>query len=254
VKIHRRTKTIALLASAALAQWAISDPARADSAVGVDTTLGNALNPAPVNPSTAGAWMHEESTGTRMPAARTPTGQFYDIPRVPVDEEDVNQLEDGWQSFGHVEFGVIGVRGDNKARGFREYKDLESGPTVQSFGRYAEQPDEARYIEVVGGGVGRYDQFYGLQLGRYNEWKVSVFYNETPHVFTTSYRSLWGGTGTDRLTLEKGLPPGGGANAAATQTSVRNAIARRTTARQASGSSALTWNTGTSKPRARSLA
>ena len=50
----------------------------------------------PVNPSTAGSWMDEDGMGTRAPAARTPTGQFYDIPRTPVDLEEVKTGASGW--------------------------------------------------------------------------------------------------------------------------------------------------------------
>jgi hypothetical protein len=218
-------KTLAVLAGAMLAQWAVSEPARADSAVGVDTTLGNGLHLAPINPSTATGALDDEGVGTRHPAARTPTGQFYDAPRVPVDKEDMGKTEGGWEYFGSVELGGIHVGGDGKAQGFRAYKDLRNGAYLDNFGISANKPDDARFIEFVGGAVGASDQFYGLQFGRYNDWKVNVFYNETPHVFTTGYRSLWSGVGSGSLTLNNGLPPGGGASAAATQTSITNVLA-----------------------------
>ncbi|HJS36583.1 MAG TPA: MtrB/PioB family outer membrane beta-barrel protein [Burkholderiales bacterium] len=216
-----RPRTLALLVSLALAQWGLADRARAE-----DTpALGNGLQLAPVNPSTAGAWLAEDGMGTREPAARTPSGRFFDIPLAPVEMEGLKVSEGGWRTFGFVEFGAIGVDGDEGAQGFRAYKDIQSGPTIQSFGAFAEKPESARYMEVVGGSVGRNDEFYGLRLGRYNDWKLEVYYNETPHVYTTTYRSLWSGVGTDRLALDQGLPPGGGASAAATQTAVRNALA-----------------------------
>jgi hypothetical protein len=212
----RRTLVLAMLIACAL-----SGGARAQGL----PALGSGLQPAGVNPSTAGAWMAEDGMGTREPAARTPTGRFFDIPLAPVEMEGLAVSEGGWRTFGFVEFGAIGVSGDEHAQGFRAYKDIESGPTIQSFGAYAEQPDDARYVEISGGALGQSDQFYGLRLGRYNDWKLDVYYNETPHVFTTTYRSLWGGAGSERLTLEQGLPPGGGASAAATQTAVQNALA-----------------------------
>src|SRR5512134_253460 len=200
-----RLGNLALLVGLVLAQWALADRARAE-----DTpALGNGLQLAPVNPSTAGAWMAEDGMGTREPAARTPTGRFFDMPLAPVEVEGLKVSESGWRSFGFVEFGAIGVYGDQNAQGFRAYKDIESGPTIQSFGAYAERPESARYLEVVGGGVGQSDQFYGMRLGRYNDWKLDVYYNETPHVYTTTYRSLWSGVGSGRLTLDQGLPPGG---------------------------------------------
>ena len=75
----------------------------------------------------------------------------------------------------------------------------------------ASMPTGARarsFVEAVGGAVGRDDQFYSLAFGRYNDWKLTAFYNETPSVFTTTYRSLWSGVGQRHLTLN-GLTPGG---------------------------------------------
>jgi Putative outer membrane beta-barrel porin, MtrB/PioB len=187
--------------------------------------LGNALNPAPINPSTAGAWMAEDGMGTREPAARSPSGKLYEIPLTPVDSQGLKVSESAWRSFGYVEFGVLGVHGDSQSQQFREYKDIREGPTIQSFGAHLENAESARYAEVVGGGVGRNDQFYGVRIGRYNDWKLDVYYDETPHVYTTTYRSLWVGAGTARLALAPGLAPGGGANAAATQAAVESALA-----------------------------
>lgn len=218
MRLPRRIRILALLACTALAQGTLAEEAGVPS-------LGSGLQPAPVNPSTAGAWMSEYGMGTREPAARTPTGRFYDIPLAPVELESIGRSESGWRSFGFVEFGAIGVDGEHRSQGFRAYKDLESGPVIQSFGAYAEQPDRARYVETVGGNVGQSDQFYGLRLGRYNDWKLDLYYNEIPHVYTTTYRSLWSGVGTERLTLDQGLPPGGSANAAATRVNVQNALA-----------------------------
>ncbi len=178
----------------------------------------------PINPSTAGSWMDEDGMGTRAPAARTPSGQFYDIPRTPVDLEELTPGEGGWQSFGHLEFGAIEVDGDVKPQGYRNDQHLESGAVIESFGLSAEQPDQARYLEIVGGSVGRNDQSYGLRLGRYNDWKLNLFYNETPHVYTSAYRSLWSGLGTDRLTIESGLPLGGAGTGPATRTGILNAL------------------------------
>ena len=196
-------RAVALLACATLAQWAIAQP---------------------VNPSTAGSWMDEDGMGTREPAARTPTGQFYDIPLAPVDLEALTRSESGWQSFGHLEFGAVEVEGDSQSQGFRNYKDPKSGLHVESFGYQAEQPGRARYVEIVGGRVGRKDQTYGLRLGRYNDWKVDLYYDETPHVYTTAYRSLWSGVGTDRPTLEHGLPLGGAGTSAATRAGITSAL------------------------------
>ena len=70
-----------------------------------------------------------------------------------------------------------------------------------------EKPKSAFHLDAVGGGVGRDDQFYGVDVGRYNTWRVRGSFSETPHVFTSTYRSLWDGVGSAALTL-RGPSPG----------------------------------------------
>ena len=184
---------------------------------------GNALNPAPVNPVTAGRWIDEEGLGTRIPAARSPTGMLYNVPLEPGDEEE--RLQRGaWRLWGFLEAGALGVKGDERAALWRYYKDLREGAYLNLFTLGAERPDAARYFEAAGGGVGMRDAFYRVQGGRYNDWKVTAFYEGTPQTLTTTYRSIFHGVGTGNLTLAAGTP-GGGASAAATQTQLLGAVA-----------------------------
>jgi MtrB/PioB family decaheme-associated outer membrane protein len=132
--------------------------------------------------------------------------------------------DDGWETTGSIEVGGIQTGGDDRSQGFRVYKDLSSGPYVNNFALSSEKREEARFVEIVGGGLGRNDQFYSLQFGRYNDWKATVFYNETPQLFTATYRSLWNGLGSSNLTLSN-LTPGGTTNAATTQANIQNALA-----------------------------
>jgi len=181
----------------------------------------NALNPQPVNPSTAGRWMDEEGLGTRIPAARGPSGKLYNIPLDPGGEADDKKKE--WSFRGVLEAGAIGVSGDEKSWGWLRYKDIRDGAYLNYFTLSGERPDQARYLEAVGGAVGMHDQFYRVQFGRYNDWKVTAFYDGTPQVFTTTYRSLWNGLGTANMTLAT-LAPGGTTSAAATQANIQNAL------------------------------
>lgn len=204
--------------AAALSQLAL--PAAADSGTGVDTSMGNALNPAPVNPLTAGSphTFFGMYFGLRHAPERSPTGQLYDYPREPTPM--ITTTESGWEYFGHVEGGLLGVDGDRKSYGFRRYKDLDNGLYLNSFGLSGNKKSTASFFEVTGGGVARDDQFYALQFGRYNDWKVRAFYNETPHVFTTTFRSIYDGVGSGQLTLKPGLTPGGTASTAADNAAV----------------------------------
>ncbi len=207
VRNHRGVTTLALCVSAALAQLAAGN-ARADSGVGVDTALGNALNPytvsrqLPKDPDGMGEAQHQ----------RSPTGFLYPGPFL---YPEPTKLPSGWEYSGSIEAGVLGGNADEGAAGFRTYKDLDNGLYLNNFRLSAEKPDSARYFEVVGGGTAFDDQFYGVQFGRYNDWKVKAFYSESPHVFTSTYRNLWNGVGSSNLTLA-GLQPGGTTSAAVT--------------------------------------
>ena len=211
------TPILAASVALALAQWA--PPAHADSGVGQDTQIGNALNMQPIDPYTYAmpgdpdgrgpSYMDDEAGQT---AAHTPTGQMYKL--APQFRDDPAKLSNGWELTGHAEFGLTGLTGDYNRWGFKQYKDLGNGLYVNNFSLAGEHKDSASYFEVTGGAVGRDDQFYNLQAGRYNDWKVKAFYNETVHVFTTNYRSLFSGVGTGNLTLSptaraNGLRQGG---------------------------------------------
>ena len=66
-----------------------------------------------------------------------------------------------------------------------------------------EKPNSAFHFDAVGGGVARSDQYYGVDVGRYNTWRVRGSFSEIPHVFTTTYRSLWDGVGSDAAHVDE---------------------------------------------------
>jgi hypothetical protein len=204
-RTQMKAKVLAASVAAVFSQMA--GLALADSAVGQDTVMSSALNRRPINTSTAGGSTDPEGMGTREPAARTPSGQMYDMPIA--ETEEINKTAGGWEYFGHVEAGVLGVGGDKKRQGFKRYKDVDGGLYINSFGLTMDKPDSANFFEISGGAVAKDDQFYSLQFGRYNDWRVRGFYNETQHVFTTTFRSIYDGVGTGNLTLKPGLTAGG---------------------------------------------
>ena len=186
-----RMKSLAACVGIALAQWCGS--ALADSAVGVDTAIGNALNP----PGRSAVPRNMAPDGDDT-VRRSPSGQLYGVPYEQPEER--SKTTDGWEYNGIVEGGVIGGDANQKNALFRQYKDLKNGAALNYFEVEADKPDSAAFIQAVGGSVGQKDQFYGVQFGRYNDWKVKLFYNETSHVFTDTWKSLFNGEGTGTLT------------------------------------------------------
>jgi hypothetical protein len=185
-------------------------------AYGQDATPGNALNP-----RTVSSIVERDPEGLGIAVnSRTPTGLL--IPPAPLVKEP-SKTASGMLYRGTIEFGAIGVGGDKEAAKFREYKDLESGLYLNNFTFLLEQPKSAFHLDAVGGGVAQNDQYYGVDVGRYNTWRVRGSFSEIPHVFTSTYHSLWDGAGSDVLTL-RGLRPGGTTDANTTQANMLLAI------------------------------
>lgn len=184
-----RVKLLTLCIGAALAQMA-SLPALADTAIGVDTVNGNASNPGYLfGPSQ----MDEDMSAVQ----RSPSGQMYSIPMVDKPEAAKGQLA------GSIDIGVL-QQSDSKPYAKRtEYSDQRNGVYFNNF-NLSEESEGARYFTINGGGVGRKDQFYDYTTGKYGSWKVKTFYNETMHIFTDTWKSLYRGEGTGNLTT--GLP------------------------------------------------
>jgi hypothetical protein len=191
MRFRPRLSVLASAVGLALTQF-MTSAAWADSAVGVDTAMGNALNPGrPTLP-------RDPDPDAAM-GKRTPSGQLYDIPAGIT--EDAAQTAGGWRYQGSADVGVLGGDAGSRNAQFRQYKDLHSGLYVNNFGVEAEKPDSGNFLEISGGGVGRADQFYTLQTGRYNDWKLRAFYTETLHSFTDNYHSLYQGVGGNQLRL-----------------------------------------------------
>jgi hypothetical protein len=194
---------LALAVAAALASMA-PGPARADSAWGVDTALGNVLNP-PGRSNVPRPLAVDADDAVR----RSPTGQLFGIP--PEHADLRRETADGWAYRIDLSVGLLGGNAGQKNALFRKYKDTRNGLTLDHVEAEADKADSAHFVQFVGGGLGQSDQFFGLQFGRYNDWKVKLFYTETRHVFTDTYKSIFDGSGTGNLTLAGGLKPIGGA-------------------------------------------
>ena len=207
---------IVLPAAATLAGFALTHSIGAaplgDSAVGTDTVLGNSLSASALN--------SRPNDANWNTASHTPSGQMFKLPVEVPGEGEINKTASGWEYAGQIEFGVIGGDADERNAQFRMYQDLDQGAYLNNFSLELKQPKNGHFLEVAGGGVGRHDQYYGLQFGHLKDWKIKLFFSETPHVFTDRYKTIWSGLGTGTLTLLPGLTPGGTASTAADNAAV----------------------------------
>ena len=192
----------------------------ADSATGVGTVLSNALSAS----TTASRALDSD-----LDVRHTPTGQMFKLPFAMPKLEDIKKSAAGWEYAGQLELGAIGGDADERNAQFRTYQDIDNGAYVNNFNLELKQPAGGYFVDVSGGGAGRRDQYYGLQFGRANDWRVKIYFSEIPHVFTDRYKTLWNGLGTGNLTLLPGLTPGGTAsttadNAAVAATAAANPV------------------------------
>jgi Putative outer membrane beta-barrel porin, MtrB/PioB len=195
---------------------AVTTLAHAGPADGQEVTPGNALNPRAIS-----SIVERDPDGLGIAeGSRTPTGLLI-VPTPLVKEP--SRTAGGWLYRATVEFAPIGVGGDEGVAKYREYKDLDSGGYLNNFAVMIEKPTSAFHFDALGGGVPRNDQYYGLEVGRYNTWRLRGSFSQIPHFFTTTYRSLWDGNGSSPLTLQ-GLRPGGTTDANTTQANMLLAI------------------------------
>jgi len=198
-----------VIGTALLVGWSqLAAPAalRAESSAGVDTTQGNILSV----PTQSARPLDNDWTK----AKHTPSGQLFSIPYAPPKPGELGTGPDAWQYSGHLEFGAIGGDADERNSRYRTYQDVDNGAYLNNFSLLLKKPAGGYYVEATGGAAGHDDQYYGLVFGRYNDWKVKLFYSDIPHVFTDEYHSLWSGVGTGNLTLLPGLTPGGSGSTA----------------------------------------
>lgn len=199
-----RISGLALCAVVAVVPHTMASPF-STTAAGVGTTLANK--------ESASATASQPNDADWAAVKRTPTGQMFQVPFSVPKPDEIKKNASGWEYSGQLEFGYIGGDADERNAQYRMYQDLDEGSYLNNFSLLLKKSDGA-FVNVTGGGAGRHDQYYGLNFGRTNSWSVKAFYNETPHFFTDTFKSLWSGIGTDKLVLLPGLTPGGTASTA----------------------------------------
>jgi MtrB/PioB family decaheme-associated outer membrane protein len=189
-------------AIAAVTALFASGGAMGNSADGVDTIIANGANPTGQSPLLA---PDPRGLGTfRMPVSHTPTGAQYNLPWIT---EDPTLRVSGWSCSVSLVPEVIAGNADNQNSLYRQYRDPKNGLGLAYLGLSAINEPEAKYLEASAGDVGRKDQYYSLLTGRYNDYKIRLSYDETPHFFSNA-NSYWQGLGSNNLTLPPGLTPG----------------------------------------------
>lgn len=181
---------------------ALAADTQANSAAGVDTLLGNTLNPTGTDTTQT---LDERGLATfKKTFSRSPTGLLYEPPFNPPRFGKI----DDWHYRGSIEGGFLIDDDSAKPENFIEYSDWSEGPLLNYFNFSSWQENKGYFLDLSGGGVGRDDQYYLAQGGRYGLFKLTGFFNEIPHVFETRGLTLFQGVGSQQLLLPAGLVPG----------------------------------------------
>jgi MtrB/PioB family decaheme-associated outer membrane protein len=79
----------------------------------------------------------------------------------------------------------------NKERAkFEEYRDIQAGPFLGQLQLRLFTPDESYSAEIRGSKWGRDDQEFSLEAGRTGLWRFEFDWDQIPHVFSTTARTL----------------------------------------------------------------
>jgi len=105
-----------------------------------------------------------------------------------------------------IEAGGRVVGGDTDAAKFQEYRVLDTNPFLDHARITLETKDKKRYVEFSTFDAGRNDQSYEFRAGKYGGYELEIFWDQIPHLLSTTGRTLFNTTLTDS-TADLTLPP-----------------------------------------------
>ncbi len=105
-----------------------------------------------------------------------------------------------------IEGGYRFIDGDRSSAKFQEYRVLQESPFVDHARISLETKDKKRYIEFSTFDAFKNDQSYNLRAGKYGEYELEIFWDQIPHILSTTGRTAFSTTRNDS-TATLTLPP-----------------------------------------------
>ncbi|MBI4063224.1 MAG: MtrB/PioB family decaheme-associated outer membrane protein [Elusimicrobia bacterium] len=105
----------------------------------------------------------------------------------------------GMESSGSVEFGGQAIRGDDASSKFEEYIDVPRGLYVGNFN--VDTRTDAGYLKIEGSKPGFKDQKIEIESGQWGLHKLSLVYDQIPHNYSNTARSLLRDDGNGNFSL-----------------------------------------------------
>jgi len=97
---------------------------------------------------------------------------------------------------GSVDLGVRSVSDGDKSAKFQEYRDLKPGVFSDlTFGG----DNGAYFMDFTGDNIGRNDQKFEMEGGKFGAFKYSLHYDEIVHNYAFDAKTFYSGVGTSRL-------------------------------------------------------
>lgn len=145
----------------------------------------------------------------RKTRRRTPTGFLYPYPLEPTPGISLGD----WRLRGLADLGWAESGGDTDETRFGQYTDYHDG-VIDALRFEAFHATTGAYAEVGATAIGRDDISAFLDTGQRGWLQIRATYDELPRRYANDARILFGGVGTEHLTLPTGLVPSGSSDAA----------------------------------------
>jgi MtrB/PioB family decaheme-associated outer membrane protein len=107
-----------------------------------------------------------------------------------------------------IEGGYRTIGDDRSSAKFQEYRVLEESPFLDHVRLSLETKDKKRYVEFSAFDSFKQDQSYSFRVGKYGDYELEVFWDQVPHLLSTTGRTLFTTThddGASNLTLPPGV-------------------------------------------------
>src|SRR5574337_2083194 len=114
--------------------------------------------------------------------------------------------------------------GDNRSSAkFQEYRVLEESPFLDHAQISLETKDQKQYIKFSTIDAFKQDQSYLFRAGQYGGYELEIFWDQVPHLLSTTGRTLFNTTHEDS-TVSLTLPPGVASTAQAATPATRASV------------------------------
>lgn len=122
-----------------------------------------------------------------------------------------------------IEGGYRDIDGRRSSAKFQEYRVLEESPFLDHLRLSLETKDKRHYIDFTAFDSFKQDQSYLFRAGQYGGYELEVFWDQVPHLLSTTGRTLFSTT-HEYSTVSLTLPPGVASSVQAAPSATRASV------------------------------